>query len=51
MNISQEILVLDFGDDKNHDFFKSEASADFGKGAYLYFIYLKFLINKIFFLL
>lgn len=33
MNISQEILVLDFGDEKNHDFLRSaEPSADFGKG-------------------
>lgn len=33
MNISQEILVLDFGDEKNSDFLRSDASiADFGKG-------------------
>lgn len=32
MNISQEILVLDFGDEKNHDFLRSDPSADFGKG-------------------
>lgn len=32
MNISQEILVLDFGDEKNSDFLRSENSADFGKG-------------------
>lgn len=33
MNISQEILVLDFGDEKNHDFLRSaEPSTDFGKG-------------------
>jgi hypothetical protein len=31
MNISQEILVLDFGDEKNSDFLRSENSADFGK--------------------
>uniref|UniRef100_A0A182KAY0 ZP domain-containing protein n=1 Tax=Anopheles christyi TaxID=43041 RepID=A0A182KAY0_9DIPT len=31
MNISQEILVLDFGDDKNRDFLRSEASTDFGR--------------------
>uniref|UniRef100_A0A1B0CDT4 Cuticlin-1 n=2 Tax=Lutzomyia longipalpis TaxID=7200 RepID=A0A1B0CDT4_LUTLO len=30
MNISQEILVLDFGDEKNSEYMKSEASADFG---------------------
>lgn len=32
MNISQEILVLDFGDEKNRDFLRSEASTDFGRG-------------------
>lgn len=32
MNISQEILVLDFGDEKNSDFLRSEGAADFGKG-------------------
>lgn len=32
MNISQEILVLDFGDEKNHDFLRSDPSTDFGKG-------------------
>lgn len=32
MNISQEILVLDFGDEKS-DFLRSEA--DFGKGNFL----------------
>lgn len=31
MNISQEILVLDFGDEKR-DFFKSDPSTDFAKG-------------------
>ncbi|EAA07921.4 uncharacterized protein LOC120898173 [Anopheles arabiensis] len=31
MNISQEILVLDFGDEKNRDFLRSEASTDFGR--------------------
>lgn len=37
MNISQEILVLDFGDEKNHDFLRSpEPSTDFGKGNYKY---------------
>lgn len=34
MNISQEILVLDFGDEKNSDFLRSEGAADFGKGLY-----------------
>lgn len=35
MNISQEILVLDFGDEKNQDFLRStDPSADFGKGNY-----------------
>lgn len=32
MNISQEILVLDFGDEKS-DFLRSET--DFGKGTYI----------------
>lgn len=33
MTLSQEILVLDFGDEKQSQFFKSElSSADFGKG-------------------
>lgn len=31
MNISQEILVLDFGDEKR-EFFKADPSADFAKG-------------------
>ena len=31
MNISQEILVLDFGDEKR-EFFKAEPSTDFAKG-------------------
>lgn len=31
MNISQEILVLDFGDEKR-EFFKSDPSTDFAKG-------------------
>ncbi|XP_058821004.1 uncharacterized protein LOC131683179 isoform X2 [Topomyia yanbarensis] len=31
MNISQEILVLDFGDEKNRDFLRSEASTDYGR--------------------
>lgn len=33
MNISQEILVLDFGDEKS-DFLRS-GETDFGKGKYL----------------
>lgn len=41
MNISQEILVLDFGDEKNSDFLRSENSADFGKGKYRPLSYLK----------
>jgi hypothetical protein len=33
MTLSQEILVLDFGDEKNSQFLRSEASSsDFGKG-------------------
>lgn len=33
MTLSQEILVLDFGDDKQSEFLKSDlSSADFGKG-------------------
>jgi len=31
MNISQEILVLDFGDEKR-EFFKADPSTDFAKG-------------------
>ncbi|XP_053694622.1 uncharacterized protein LOC128742317 [Sabethes cyaneus] len=31
MNISQEILVLDFGDEKNRDFLRSEASTEYGR--------------------
>lgn len=41
MNISQEILVLDFGDEKN-EFLKSEA--DFGGGELLIAIELSFFI-------
>lgn len=37
MTLSQEILVLDFGDDKQSDFLKSElSSAEFGKGTLLF---------------
>lgn len=32
MTLSQEILVLDFGDDKQSQSLRSEASTDFGKG-------------------
>jgi hypothetical protein len=33
MNISQEILVLDFGDENNKDFLRSaDPSTEFGKG-------------------
>jgi hypothetical protein len=33
MNISQEILVLDFGDENNRDFLKSsDPSTEFGRG-------------------
>lgn len=36
MNISQEILVLDFGDEKNHDFLRSDdPSTEYGKGNFL----------------
>lgn len=35
MTLSQEILVLDFGDDKQSDFLRSDSSsADFGRGKY-----------------
>lgn len=34
MNISQEILVLDFGDEKR-EFFKADPSTDFAKGKFL----------------
>lgn len=34
MNISQEILVLDFGDEKR-EFFKADPSTDFAKGEIL----------------
>jgi len=32
MTLSQEILVLDFGDDKQSQSLRSEASTDFSKG-------------------
>ena len=33
MNISQEILVLDFGDENNKDFLRSpDPSTEFGRG-------------------
>lgn len=36
MNISQEILVLDFGDEKASDYLRSDpSSADFGRGNYI----------------
>lgn len=35
MNISQEILVLDFGDENNRDFLRSDPSTDFGNGKFL----------------
>lgn len=46
MNISQEILVLDFGDEKNHDFLRSDdPSTDFGKGNHFVFLFfLKFVL-------
>lgn len=31
MTLSQEILVLDFGDEKQSEFFKSDASIDFNE--------------------
>lgn len=31
MTLSQEILVLDFGDEKQSDFLKSDASIDFNE--------------------
>ena len=40
MNISQEILVLDFGDEKR-DFFKSDPSTDFAKGKWIFANFLK----------
>lgn len=40
MNISQEILVLDFGDEKNHDFLRSDdPSTEFGKGSYFFVLF------------
>lgn len=40
MTLSQEILVLDFGDEKNSQFLRNEASSsDFGKGK-LSFLYI-----------
>lgn len=38
MNISQEILVLDFGDEKNRDFLRSEASTEYGRGMFRRFL-------------
>lgn len=49
MTLSQEILVLDFGDDKQSEFLKSElSSADFSKGR-LEFILHCFSYNFFFF--
>lgn len=45
MNISQEILVLDFGDE-NRDFFKSDPSSDYNGRfiiSYLKLFFLKYL--------
>jgi hypothetical protein len=42
MNISQEILVLDFGDEHNRDFLRSgDPSTDFGKGKNLLLIFIR----------
>lgn len=41
MNISQEILVLDFGDEKS-DFLRAEA--DFGKGKFYFYFKIDSLI-------
>lgn len=39
MTLSQEILVLDFGDDKQSEFLRSDlSSAEFGKGEILFLI-------------
>lgn len=41
MTLSQEILVLDLGDEKQSDFLKSDPfSADFGKGIFPSFLLL-----------
>lgn len=47
MTLSQEILVLDFGDDKQAEFLKSElSSTEFGRGKYdLFMIMNKQYIN------
>lgn len=36
MTLSQEILVLDFGDEKQSDFLKSDASIDFNEAGKCY---------------
>ena len=50
MNISQEILVLDFGDDKNHDYLRSDPSTEFGSGKCLFLHFKHFFINQPFIL-
>lgn len=45
MTLSQEILVLDFGDEKQSDFLKSDASIDFNEAGN-YFNYPELASNK-----
>lgn len=45
MTLSQEILVLDFGDEKQSDFLKSDASIDFNEAGN-YFNYPELVISR-----
>lgn len=38
MTLSQEILVLDFGDEKQSESLRQEAASDFGRGQYIYYM-------------
>ena len=49
MTLSQEILVLDFGDEKQSDFLKSDASIDFNEaGKIMKILQIRIPGNKIF---
>lgn len=50
MTLSQEILVLDFGDDKQSEFLKSDlSSTDFGKGKQQNTNFFKKKVSRIFY--
>lgn len=47
MTLSQEILVLDFGDEKQSDFLKSDASIDFNEaGNYINVNYPELIVSR-----